>query len=141
MSDHRTDSSYRRLNNTQQQSAHEHGAIVLCHVRQKTDDGPGHHKACARISALQTCQQAQIPNGHTRHVPRRANSAQNHVRGNLSTEVSHKQNRNKGIVLGAFELEILREGVELSVDHGISVEKVEKVHDPEHWLCYDTRVR
>jgi hypothetical protein len=38
------------------------------------------------------------------------------------------------IVLSAFEAEVLGQGVQLPVDHGVSIQKVEKIHDPENRL-------
>lgn len=55
----------------------------------------------------------------------------------MAAEVSDEKNRNTGLVLGALEIKMLLETVETSVNHSVSVEEVEEVHEPQNRLDYD----
>ena len=70
----------------------------------------------------------------TTQVPLWANSVQNHVAGNLPSNVAHEENRDQSVVLRAFEAQVLLQRVQLGIDKRIAVEEVEEVHDPEHGL-------
>lgn len=63
----------------------------------------------------------------TTHVPRRSDTIQDHIRGDLSSDVADEQDRYQCVVLCAFETEILIQRIEFGVDKGIAVEEIEAV--------------
>lgn len=67
---------------------------------------------------------------HTTQVPRWSDPVQDHVAGNLSRDVAHKQDGNEGVVLRAFEAEVFIQGVQFGIDKRVAVQEIEKVHDP-----------
>ena len=52
----------------------------------------------------------------------------------LHQEIANKQDRNGSVVLDAFKVQVLFEGVQSGLGQGISIEVVEKVHGPENGL-------
>ena len=49
-------------------------------------------------------------------------------------DLPDKEDAHACVVLRAFHAEILVKSVELAVDNGISIEKVEEIHEPENGL-------
>jgi hypothetical protein len=52
----------------------------------------------------------------------------------LTAEVADKQDRHTSVILGALEVEMYLQIVETPVDHSISIEEVEEVHEPKNRL-------
>jgi len=62
-------------------------------------------------------------------------SANQHVASTWSSSaIPDEEDRDTCVVLGAFEIEILGQRVQLSIDHGVAVQKIEEVHDPKNRL-------
>lgn len=83
--------------------------------------------------------------GHTGHKPRWLHPVQDHITGHLSKQVANKQDGHQGVILTARQFKVLVQPVEFSIDHGISIKEVQKVHQPKDGLaqgvsiqCYHT---
>jgi hypothetical protein len=50
-----------------------------------------------------------------------------------------KEDAHAGVVLRSVKMQVFRQVVELAIDHGVSVEEVEKVHQPENGLLLSAR--
>ena len=62
-------------------------------------------------------------------------SAKQHVASMWSSSaIPDEEDGDTCVVLGAFEIEILGQRVQLSVDHGVAIQKIEEVHDPKNRL-------
>lgn len=109
----------RRLGDSQKESTHQHALVALGLVGQERQDGPSHAEAG--------------------HVPRGPHAVEDHVGGDLTAEVADEEDGDAGVVLSALEAQVVFEAVQSSVNHGIAVEEVEKVHEPENGLRVSVR--
>jgi len=70
-----------------------------------------------------------------RHPPRGLDSVHYHVGRHLTQKISDEQNADAGIVLVAMQVKILRQSVNLSIDHSIAIKEIEEIHDIQDWLA------
>jgi hypothetical protein len=42
----------------------------------------------------------------------------------------NEENGNTGIILSAMKIQVFVEPIQFSVDHGVSVEEIEEIHEP-----------
>ena len=57
----------------------------------------------------------------TSHIPRGADTSEQHIRRDLAAKIAYEQNRNAGIILGTFEVQVLCKSIEFAVNHRVSI--------------------
>lgn len=80
-------SSHRSLSHTQHETTRQHASKIVRQKRQETGYRPSHAEACCNLASV------EMKDGviRTTHVPRRPDTIQDHIRGDLSSDIPHEQ--------------------------------------------------